>query len=311
MTLIQLEYIVAVDTYKNFALAAEKSFVTQPTLSMQIQKLEEGLGILIFDRSKHPTIATEAGAELIEQARKVLKEAAKIKELISDKKTEIKGELRIGIIPTAAPYLLPLFLTKFLKKYPDVKLIVDELTTDQIVANLRNDMLDAGILVTPLHNSHITELPLYYEPFVVYASEKSNLSNVEKLKPKEINLNEVWLMNEEHCISSQVMNLCNERKKQHIVTNLEYKAGSIETLKKMVELNNGVTLLPALSLTNLTPAQKKMVKYFEAPVPVREVSLVISRTFIKKRMIEALKESILSHIPESMKKAENRKIVQI
>ena len=198
-----------------------------------------------------------------------------------------------------------------MKTYPEVKLIVDELTTDQIVTNLKNDLLDAGILVTPLHNSHITEIPLYYEPFVVYASEKSALGDVEKLKPKEINLNEVWLMNEEHCISSQVMNLCNERKKQHIVTNLEYKAGSIETLKKMVELNNGITLLPALSLTNLTAAQKKMVKYFEDPEPVREVSLAVSRTFIKKRMIEALRECILNHVPETMKKAANKKIVQL
>ena len=219
--------------------------------------------------------------------------------------------MRLGIIPTVAPYLLPLFLTKFLKKYPGVKLIVDELTTEQIVVNLKNDLLDAGILVTPLHNNNITEIPLYYEPFVAYASEKSNLAHVEKLKPKEINLNEVWLMNEEHCISSQVVNLCNERKKQQIVTNLEYKAGSIETLKKMVELNNGVTLLPALSLTNLTAAQKKMVKYFEAPEPVREVSLVISRTFIKKRLIEALKDSVLNNIPETMKKVENRKIVKL
>jgi LysR family transcriptional regulator, hydrogen peroxide-inducible genes activator len=163
MTITQLEYIVAVDTHRHFAKAAEQCFVTQPTLSMQIQKLEETLGSKIFDRSKQPVIPTEIGEEIIQQARIILNEVKKIDQLISDKQGILKGELKIGIIPTLAPYLLPLFLQPFLKKYPDVTIKVKEMTTDIIVEKLKTGRIDAGLLVTPLQEASIKEYPLFYE----------------------------------------------------------------------------------------------------------------------------------------------------
>lgn len=311
MTLIQLEYIIAVDTYKSFSLAAEKCFVTQPTLSMQIQKLEEQLGVMIFDRSRQPVVPTETGNEIIEQARKVTSEASVIKEIIKEKKGEIEGVLRLGVIPTVAPYLLPLFLTKFLSKYPNVRLIVNELTTEQILSHLKNDTLDAGLLATPLNDVNTYETPLFYEPFVAYVSSESVLYKKKKLKPRDLDANEMWLMSEGHCFHSQVLNLCYEQKKREDGPNLEYRAGSIETLKRIVELNKGITLLPYLAIKDKTGINSKMIRQFESPEPVREISLITHRNFVKKKLLEVLKNEIIATIPPEIKKAQGKKVVSI
>lgn len=161
MTFVQLEYIIAVDTWRHFATAAEHCFVSQPTLSMQIQKAEKELGVKIFDRSKQPVIPTEMGRELIEQARKIMAEKKRMDEMVNAKKGILSGELRMGIIPTLAPYLLPLFVQQFTKKYPLVKLIINEMMTDQIISRLRDGKIDMGILVTPLQENGIKEYPLF------------------------------------------------------------------------------------------------------------------------------------------------------
>ena len=176
MTLTQLEYIVAIDTYRSFVGAAEKCFVTQPTLSMQVQKLEETLGVKLFDRSKQPVIPTEIGIEIIAQARVLLAESEKIKEIISDQHRELSGELKIGIIPTVAPYILPKVIHCFTEKFPQVKLVVWELTTELIVNHLKSGVIDCGILSTPLHDANLTEIPIFYESFVAYVSKNSKLS---------------------------------------------------------------------------------------------------------------------------------------
>src|SRR5690606_8130436 len=204
MTLQQLEYIVAVFVEKSFSKASEKCFVTQPTLSMQIQKLEEQLGVTIFDRSRHPVIPTAVGSEVIAQARTVLTESKRLLELVENTKGEVTGELRVGIIPTVAPYLIPLFLSGFLKNYPGIKLILNEMPTEQIVSQLKLDQIDAGILVTPLKDVQIKETPLYYEPFVAYVSPKSAIYRKENLSPQEMDLSEIWLLSEGHCMQSQV-----------------------------------------------------------------------------------------------------------
>ena len=173
MTFVQLEYIVAVDTHRHFAAAAAHCFVTQPTLSMQVQKLEEELGIKIFDRSKQPVLPTEAGRELIDQARKILAEKDIIQEIVQTRKGLLTGELRIGIIPTLAPYLLPLFIQGFTAKYPQIKLVVNEMTTETLVARLREGRIDVGILVTPLQENGIREHVLFYEELLVYVSRKN------------------------------------------------------------------------------------------------------------------------------------------
>ncbi len=300
MNLQQLEYIVAVDTLKHFSAAAAKCNVTQPTLSMMIQKLEEELDVKIFDRSKQPVQTTEIGQTVIDQARMILGEAGNLKKLVAQQKGTICGELRIGIIPTLAPYLLPLFLNQFLKKYPLLKLKISELTTDQIIERLNAQHLDAGILATPLKNPTLQELPLFYEQFVVYASQAEKMMKKKYLLAADIDVNRLWLLEEGHCLRSQVVNLCELKRKEALLQNLDYEAGSIETLRKMVDLNNGITILPELALRDLTKTQMKNIRYFKSPAPVREVSIVTYRYFVKYHLIEALKKEILASIPKEM-----------
>jgi LysR family hydrogen peroxide-inducible transcriptional activator len=311
MTLVQLEYIVAVDTYRHFALAAEKSFVTQPTLSMQIQKLEEALGVKIFDRSKQPVVPTEVGEEIIQQARRLLNQAQVIKEIISNKKGELAGELRLGVIPTLAPYLLPLFLKGFLLKYPKVKLRVIELTTEHIALDLKKSKIDAGLLVTPLNDVSLKEQVLFYEELVAYVSRSNTLFEKKYVLPRDIDLNRLWLLEEGHCFRSQILNLCELRNTLPEGRAFEYEAGSIETLRRMVEQDNGVTIIPELAALDLSPKQQKLVRYFDAPAPVREVSLVTHRDYVKKRLIEVLKEEILLALPDKVRHNKNTRVVQI
>lgn len=311
MTTVQLEYVVAVDTYRSFVVAAEKCFVTQPTLSMQIQKLEDELGIKIFDRSKLPVVPTEIGIAVVAQGRIILKESGRIKEIIAGHKKEVQGTLRVGIIPTLAPYLLPRILTGFIKKYPKVKLEIWEHPTEQIVQLLKQEQLDCGLLATPLQNPSLEEQPLFYESFVVYAAKTNSLFEKKYIKPEDIDVRDVWLLNEGHCMRNQVLNICKDRFTMGEYKNLEYNTGSVETLKRMVDLNAGYTILPELSLQDMSARQMNMVRYFKAPEPVREISLVTHRFFIKQALIEAFKKEILAHVPEKMKVQKNRKVVDI
>ena len=300
MTLTQLEYLIAVDTYKNFAEAARHCFVTQPTLSMQIKKIEEELDVLIFDRSKKPVLTTDIGCQIIDQARVTVQEANRIKEVIQIQKDEIKGELKIGIIPTLSPYLLPLFVTKFMQKYPEVNLIVEESLSDTIIDKLNNDILDVGILVTPIKKSSILEIPLFYETFAVYMSTTHPLSDKNKIDFSELNINEMWLLKEGHCFRSQVINICGDSELKE-KNQLRFESGSLETLIRIVEKQYGYTLLPELATFDLPENRKKFVKDFKDPKPVREVSLIIHRSFMKRKLIELLQIEIQSNIPMSLK----------
>jgi len=311
MTLTQLEYVVAVDTYRSFVSAAEKCFVTQPTLSMQIQKLEDTLGVKLFDRSKQPVIPTEIGSEIIAQARVMLSEAEKIREIITDRQRELSGELKVGIIPTVAPYLLLKILHGFVAKYPQVKLIVSEQTTEQIIQELKSGTVDCGILSTPLHDSSLTEIPVFYENFVAYVSKNSKLSKKKGISPEDIDMEEIWILNEGHCMREQVLNICRHRKTTPGLKHFEYNTGSVETLKRMVDQNNGATILPELALADLSDKQLDRVRYFKSPEPAREVSVVIQRNFLKRRLIEALKNEILEFLPKRMKHKKKRDVVDI
>lgn len=311
MTIVQLEYIVAVDTWRHFATAAEHCFVTQPTLSMQIQKLEEELGVKIFDRSKQPVIPTETGAEIIEQARRVLKEKNGITELVQDKKGQLAGELRVGIIPTLAPYLLPLFVQKFNKKHPGIKLVVQEMLTEYIVARLREGRIDAGLLVTPLQEKGIRESILFYEELLAYVSRKNAAYKKTYVLAQDIDPEKLWLMEEGHCFRSQIMNLCELRRAAEMVNHFEYEAGSIEALRRMVDLNDGITILPELATIDMSNRQLQLIRHFKKPVPMREVSIVFHRDFVKKRLIEALKDEIIASIPEKIKKNNDLHIVPV
>ena len=311
MTFVQLEYIVALDTCRHFATAADRCFVTQPTLSMQVQKLEEELGIKIFDRSKQPVIPTEAGREIIEQAKKILAEKSVMTDITQLKKGVMIGELRIGIIPTLAPYLLPLFVQGFNKKYPQVKLVVNEMMTEYIVQRLREGRIDAGILVTPLQEKGIKEHVLFYEELLAYISKKNSAYQKTYVLPQDIDPNKLWLMEEGHCFRSQIVNLCELRRSAELSSHFEYEAGSIETLRRMVELNDGITILPELTTLDMSAKQLQQIRHFKKPAPMREVSIVVHRDFVKKRLIEALKEEIILAVPENIRKNKSANVVPV
>jgi LysR family transcriptional regulator, hydrogen peroxide-inducible genes activator len=310
MTLVQLEYIVAVDTWRHFATAAAKCFITQPTLSMQLQKIEAELGVQLFDRSKVPVVPTAEGVEIIQQARVILKEVERLSEVTRERQGEIVGELRLGLLPTIAPYLLPLFLKSFLEKYPGIRLKVTELTTEILVDRLKKNLLDAGIVVTPLNDPGIFEQPLFYEEFVVYVSPAETVYKKRYMLAEDIDVRHLWLLEEGHCLRSQIMNLCELKSKVQEDNNFHYEAGSIETLKKMVEMQNGITILPKLALQDLSPQQLKMVRRFKAPAPVREVSLVTHRSTVKKRILGALQREILLAVPQDMQHKGSRTVVE-
>ncbi len=301
MTIIQLEYIIAVDTYRHFAKAAEHCFVTQPSLSAQIQKLEEELGVKIFDRTKQPVLPTEPGLQLIEQAKKILAECAVFKEMVDSKKSVLTGELRIGVIPTLAPYLLPLFIQLFATKNPLVKLVINELTTETLLMRLREGRIDVGLLITPLNEKGIKEDVLFYEEMVAYISKKNAAYQKTYVLPADIDPEKLWLLEEGHCFRSQIVNLCELRRQTKEGSHFEYEAGSLETLRRMVEINDGVTILPELATIDLDEEQQKSVRHFTTPRPVREVSLITHRDFVKKRLVEALKTAIVASIPEKVK----------
>jgi LysR family transcriptional regulator, hydrogen peroxide-inducible genes activator len=311
MTFTQLEYILAIDTHRHFAKAAEACFVTQPTLSMQVSKLEKTLGVKIFDRSHTPVVPTEAGKHILEQAKKILLEKSRVKEIISLKKGLLEGELRIGIIPTLAPYLLPLFVNQFLRKYPKVKLVVYEKTTETLIDALRDSSLDAGILVTPLNERGIQTEVLFYEELLVYVSENNGLYKKSYVLAKEIDPNKLWLLEEGHCFRSQTINLCELFKASRRISHFDYEAGSFETLRRMVELNDGITILPELATQDFSKRQQELIRRFRKPSPMREVSLVVSRDFVKERLVRILREEIMNHIPEKVKKNKEAYIVPL
>lgn len=303
ISIVQLEYIIAVDTYRHFQTAADNCFVTQPTLSMQIKKLEEELGIVIFDRTRQPVIPTDIGEKILQQARKVVSESKKIEEIIKSHKGEVSGELRVGIIPTLSPYLLPRFLGSFLSRYPSVNLSIKELLTGEITEALKKDQIDAGLLVTPLNDEGILEEPLFYEEFLAYTSPE--LSKKKKLKIKDLGGNKFWLLAEGHCFRSQTLNLCGKDQIKNPSV-FSFESGSLETLKRLVDTEGGITLLPELAVEDLSVAEKKRTKTFGENPGFREVSLVFSRNFVKQRLLKILTEEIKQAVPKHMLKPEGQ-----
>lgn len=291
MTITQLQYVLAVAEYKNFTLAAEKCFVTQPTLSMQIQKVEEELEIQIFDRSKKPIQLTEIGQKIVNQAKNIVNEADRIKDIVDQQKGFIGGEFRLGIIPTVMPTLLPMFLKNFIKKYPKIKLIIEELNTDDIILKLKNGHLDAAIAATPLYEEKIKEVVLYFEPFVAYIPENHNFFNKKEIEVSDLNLDEILLLQDGHCFRDNVINLCknNINSEQN---HFQLESGSFETLIKLADEGLGTTLLPYLHTLDLKEIDKVKLRNFKEPKPAREVSLIYPKNELKIHIIDALRNTI-------------------
>ena len=311
MTLVQLEYVIAVDTYRSFVAAAEKCFVTQPTLSMQIQKLEESIGARIFDRSRQPIVPTEVGVEIIKQARIVLTESRKINELVQLKKGELEGELRIGVIPTIAPYLLPRVLGRFMQQFPKLQLQIWEHTTEKVIGELKLGLLDCGVLSTPVYDPALVERALFYEPFVAYISPKSALTEKKVVTPEDVLEDKLWLLTEGHCMRGQVLNICQRKRSMDPDGTFEYHTGSVETLKRMVDSNAGSTILPELSIADFDEDQLGRIRYFKSPEPVREISLVTTHNFLKKQAIDALEQEIIAAVPKKFKSKKKKEVMGI
>ena len=287
MTITQLQYVLAVAEYQNFTLAAEKSHVTQPTLSMQVQKLEDELDVLIFDRGKKPIMTTEVGKKIVAQAKNIVNEAERIRDIVDQEKGFIGGEYVLGIIPTIMPTLLPMFLKTFIKRYPNVNLIIREQNTEQLIRNLQDGHIDAGIAATPLEIEFIRERPLYYEPFVGYVPRNHRLSKIDQLNSEDLDISDILLLQDGHCFRDGVINLCSsskELRKEHF----QLQSGSFETLVNLADEDMGMTLLPYLNTLELDSNKKENLRYFRKPSPAREVSLIYHKSELKIQITEAI-----------------------
>lgn len=289
MNLQQLEYIIAVDQLRSFSRAAEHCHVTQATLSAMVRKLEEELEVVLFERKASPIITTDCGREIVVQARKVLHESRKLKELSSTVKENIRGQVKIGIIPTVANALLPKILKPIFGKYPDLHIETKEATTADIVRQLKEGTLDLGILSTPLEMDDIEENVLYYELLMVYGDKDPTK---QFMLTDEIRQHKVWMLEEGHCLREQFVQLCSLKEKQQSPANFSFEASSFDTLLNLVDEFGGLTLIPELYYQTLPDTRKAKVSYFQSPVPVREVSLVYYRPFAKHRLIQALGREI-------------------
>lgn len=296
MTIQQLEYIVALDTYRHYVTAANNCFVTQPTITLQVKKLEEEIGIQIFDRSKTPLKPTKMGEVFILKARKILEEISHLKSIVSEERNSLTGTFKIGVIPTISPYIIPKFAKNFTKEHPNTYLNIEELKSVSIINALEKGLLDVGILTTPLNEPNLREIPLYNEPFVYYGA-KQNKQN--KISTKEVEkLDDLWLLNSGHCFANQVLNICNSPTKK----NINFKSGSFETLMNMVDNNGGFTLIPALAANNIDNSK---LLHFSEPKPIREVSMVVHKGFIKEEFLAVLRKHIINIIPNSFEKNEH------
>lgn len=310
ITLTQLEYIVAIDEYRHFATAAEKCFVTQPTLSMQIKKLEDELGVIIFDRSRQPVVPTDIGAKLIEQARMTLASSDRIKEIIKEERQEVEGSLRLGIIPTLAPYLLPVFIGHYIRKYPGVKVEVEELVSEEIVRRLKHDLLDVGLFVTPYGDERIIENPVFYEEMLVYAHVGHAFLEQEEVNLKDIESSEIWMLGDGHCFRNQVVNLCGVSADKQRRLPFGFESSSLETLMHIVDAEGGFTLIPELAMQYMPEAKRQQVRHFSKDKPLREVSVIYSRHYAKQRLIALLCDEIRAVVPARMLKADRGTVVE-
>ena len=291
MTITQLHYVLAVAEHQNFTKAAQKVFVTQPTLSMQIQKLEDELDVLIFDRSKKPIELTETGKKIVQQARNIVNESDRIKDIVDQQKGFVGGLFRLGVIPTVMPTLLPMFLNTFIKKYPKVRLKIEELHTEAMIEKLQDGHLDAAIAATPLELPNIKEQVLYYEPFVGYIPSGHRLHSKKQLEVDDLDLDDILLLEDGHCFKDGILNICKSTRTSD-ENHFQLESGSFETMTKLANEGLGMTLLPYLHTLDIKDSEKQNLKMFAEPSPAREVSLIYNKSELKMQIIEALRATI-------------------
>jgi LysR family transcriptional regulator, hydrogen peroxide-inducible genes activator len=310
LTLTQLAYAVAVDAHRHFGRAADACHVTQPTLSMQLGKLERALGVTLFDRSRTPVVPTDVGRAVLEQARVALREAARVAEVRDLAAGEVAGELRLGVIPTIAPYLLPAAVHDLTRRWPRLVLVVEERVTDDLLEGLRRGTLDAGLVATPAPAAEFAERVLFTEAFVGYVSEGHRLAARDTLTPADLSLDDLWLLSEGHCFRAQTVRLCGQRARraaprpEACTSGARFESGNLETLKALVERGVGMTLLPALAAAQLaTDAQRRLVRPFADPAPTRDVRLVRRRTMPRERVVEVVADALVESLPVALRPA--------
>jgi LysR family hydrogen peroxide-inducible transcriptional activator len=303
LSLTQLSYILAVERHGSFSQAAKACHVTQPTLSMQVKKLEEDLGIVIFDRSTQPIRATPIGRKVLEQSAVVLSQASRLTDLVHEAKDQLEGVLQLSVIPTLAPYVLPLFLQRFADAYPAVQLKVEERTTDAIIEALREHRTDVGLLATPLDEPLLRELPLFHEPFYVYAKKGGRLAELEAVSDDDLSQERVLLLSEGHCLRTQVMRVCGYRqsRQKKAASHFEFESGSIETLCHMVDKGLGYTVIPHLAKSWNVTRHGRVIPFTD-PQPSREVSLVVHESYAREAMLRALAQSIVRSLPSELQR---------
>ena len=296
MTLTQLEYIVALDDHQHFIHAADSCFVTQPTLSMGIKKLEEELSVVIFNRKSNPIEPTEIGKEIIKRARLILKHSKDLESFVTSQQDDIVGEFRIGIIPTLSPYLIPILFKDFTSKYPQLKIIIQENQTHLLLEQLERESLDVAIMATPF-NHNFQSIKLFDEPFVGYFADNHPSLLKKSITVKDLNPDDIWILNQGHCFREQVINICNiaSKKRDYV-----FESGSIETRRKLVDQYQGYTLIPYLAIEDIPENNKDRIRLFEDPQPVREISLMHNDYTVKSKIIQLLKNEIISKISPTL-----------
>ncbi|CAD0006742.1 MULTISPECIES: hydrogen peroxide-inducible genes activator [Flavobacterium] len=300
MTIQQLKYIVALDEERHFARAAEVCMVTQPGLTIQLKNLEEEIGIKIFDRNKVPLTPTVLGTEIINKAKKILRQADEIRDFVVNEKNLLEGELKLGIISTLSPYLIPLFIKAMKEATPNVRFIIRESNTGQLMKDLETGTIDVAIMATPTGNANLIEHPVFKEPFVAYLNEGHPMAKDDFYELQPTDKTELLLLHHEFCYNAQLLDICGLKTSDKIKEQFTYDISSIETLKNLVRAQLGFAIIPQLSVVNET--ESGLFKPFKEPIPVREISLVVSDSFSKKLLLEKMNEAIWNCLPESLKK---------
>ncbi|MDR0394536.1 MAG: hydrogen peroxide-inducible genes activator [Tannerella sp.] len=309
MTIQQLEYIIAVDNYRHFAKAAEACYVTQPTLSMMIQKLEDELEVKVFDRMVQPVAPTEIGAKIIKQAHTSIYHFNQIKELVNNERNVLAGDFKLGVIPTIASYLVPELLHFIQQSQTEINLLMQEIPTYVMVENILNGKIDGGLAATPLKHPRLVEIPIYYEKFYVYLSSGDALSDEEEIDLKDIDIRRVWLLNDIHCLRGQVEVLCKRKKENDREQTAHYESGSLDTLINIVDYNGGLTIIPEMTAMGLPEEKQNNLRKIKGDISVREISLVVSRDFVRQKMANAIVDMIRKSVPKSMLDHELKKFV--
>jgi LysR family hydrogen peroxide-inducible transcriptional activator len=309
MNIQQLEYVIAVDNFRHFAKAAEMCCVTQPTLSMMIQKLEEELDVKIFDRTKHPVEPTSIGKQIIGQARIALKYCRQIREIVANEQQIAKGRFRLGIIPTIASYLVPALLHKQHTGCNEVELTLKETTTNQMIGDIVNGTLDGGVLAGPLKHPGLSEFPVYYEKFYAYVSPCDEAYKEKEIDLDKVDINNLWLLENEHCLRGQIERLCKLKQNAGGGSFINYASGSIDTLIHVVDYNPGMTIIPEMHAMGLSEDKQENLRTFKNRTAVREVCVVVSTDYVRKTLLNIILEVIRSSVPKSMQDPALKKYV--